>query len=197
MKFLIALLALFSFSALALTTGEPAPGFTLKGLNPKMQDISLADFKGKLVVLEWLNYACPFVKKHYESGNMQGLQKKYTGQNVIWLSVVSSAPGKPGHVNTESATKEKTEHKSSSTDVLLDPDGKVGKLYGAKTTPHMFIINKEGILVYQGAIDDKADADKESIPSAKNYVATALDEIITGKKVTVHTTKSYGCGVKY
>lgn len=197
MKFLIALLALCSFSAFALTTGEPAPAFTLKGLNPKMQDISLADFKGKIVVLEWLNHGCPFVKKHYVTGNMQALQKKYTGQNVIWLSVVSSAPGKQGHVDTEGAIKEKTEHKSAATDVLLDPEGKVGKLYGAKTTPHMFIIDKSGTLVYQGAIDDKADTDKESIPSAKNYVATALDEVITGKKVTAHTTKSYGCSVKY
>lgn len=197
MKFLIALLALFSFSAMALTTGEPAPGFTLKGLNPKMQDISLSDFKGKIVVLEWLNHGCPFVKKHYDTGNMQGLQKKYTGQNVIWLSVVSSAEGKQGYVNTEGAIKEKMDHKSSATDVLLDPDGKVGKLYGAKTTPHMFIIDKSGNLVYQGAIDDKADTDKDSIPSAKNYVASALDEVITGKKVTAHTTKSYGCSVKY
>ena len=197
MKFLIALLALFSLSAFALTTGGPAPDFTLKGLNPKMQDISLSDFKGKIVVLEWLNHGCPFVKKHYETGNMQGLQKKYTGQYVIWLSVVSSAPGKQGHVVTDGAIKEKIEHKSSATDVLLDPDGKVGKLYGAKTTPHMFIIDKSGNLVYQGAIDDKADTDKDSVPSAKNYVATGLDEVITGKKVTAHTTKSYGCSVKY
>lgn len=197
MKLVIALLALFSFSAFALTTGEPAPGFTLKGLNPKLQDISLSDFKGKIVVLEWLNHGCPFVRKHYDTGNIQGLQKKFTGQNVIWLSVVSSAPGKQGHVDTKGAIKEKTSNKSVATDVLLDPDGKVGKLYGAKTTPHMFIIDKEGILVYQGAMDDKADTDKDSIPSAKNYVATALDEVINGKKVTAHTTKSYGCSVKY
>jgi peroxiredoxin len=197
MKFLIALLALFSFSAFALTTGEPAPDFTLKGLNPKLEDISLDDFKGKIVVLEWLNNGCPFVKKHYESGNMQSLQRKYTEQNVIWLSIVSSAPGKQGHVDKEGAIKEKTNHKSSATDVVLDPDGKVGKLYGAKTTPHMFIIDKNGNLVYQGAIDDKADTDKNSILSAKNYVAAALDEVIGGKKVTAHTTKSYGCAVKY
>jgi alkyl hydroperoxide reductase subunit AhpC len=197
MKFLIALLALVSFSAFALTTGDKAPNFTLKGLNPKMQDISLSDFKGKFVVLEWLNHGCPFVRKHYDSGNMQGLQKKYTGQNVIWLSIVSSAPGKQGHVDKDGAIKDKTTNKSSATDVLLDPDGKVGNLYGAKTTPHMFIINKEGTLVYQGAIDDKADTDKLSVPNAKNYVANALDELISGKKVTAHTTKAYGCSVKY
>lgn len=182
---------------MALTIGEPAPDFTLKGLNPKTQDITLSHFKGKLVVLEWLNHGCPFVKKHYESGNMQGLQRKYTGQNVIWLSIVSSAPGKQGHVDQAGAIKEKMEHKSSSTDVLLDPEGKVGQLYGAKTTPHMFIINKEGALVYQGAIDDKADTEKGSVPGAKNYIATALDEIINGKPVSVPTTKSYGCSIKY
>lgn len=197
MKFLTLLLALSSFSAFALTTGEPAPDFTLKGLNPKSQDVKLSDFKGKLVVLEWLNHGCPFVRKHYDSGNMQALQKKYTGQNVIWLSIISSAEGKQGYVTTEGAIKEKTDNKSSATDVLLDPTGKVGKLYGAKTTPHMYIIDKEGKLVYQGAIDDKADTDKASIASAKNYVAKALDELMSGKPVSAHTTKSYGCGVKY
>lgn len=197
MKILIALLCFYSVSAMALTTGEAAPDFTLKGLNPKSQDVTLSAFKGKYVVLEWLNHGCPFVRKHYDSGNMQALQKKYTGQNVIWLSIVSSAEGKQGYVTTEGATKEKTDNKSSATDVLLDPTGKVGKHYGAKTTPHMFIIDKEGKLAYQGAIDDKADTDKSSIASAKNYVATALDELINGKKVTAHTTRSYGCGVKY
>jgi peroxiredoxin len=197
MKFLIALLALVSFSSFALTTGDVAPDFTLKGLNPKSKDVSLSTFKGKIVVLEWLNHGCPFVRKHYDSGNMQALQKKYTDQNVIWLSVISSAEGKQGYVDEKGALKEKVENKSSSTDVLLDPTGKVGQLYGAKTTPHMYIINKDGKLVYQGAIDDKADTDKQSIAMAKNYVSTALDELISGKKVTAHTTKSYGCGVKY
>lgn len=197
MKSLIALLALYSFSSFALTTGEPAPDFTLKGLNPKSQDVKLSDFKGKFVVLEWLNHGCPFVRKHYDSGNMQSLQKKYTGQNVIWLSIVSSAEGKQGYVDEKGAIKEKTTNKSSATDVLLDPTGKIGKLYGAKTTPHMYIIDKDGKLAYQGAIDDKADTDQSSIASAKNYVANALNELMAGKPITAHTTKSYGCAVKY
>lgn len=197
MKSLIALLVLISSSAFALTTGETAPDFTLSGLNPKMKNISLSDFKGKIIVLEWLNHGCPFVRKHYDSGNMQSLQRKYTGQNVIWLSIISSAPGKQGYVDDKGALKEKAENKASPTDILLDPEGKVGKLYGAKTTPHMYIIDKAGTLVYQGAIDDRADSDKNSIPSAKNYVASALDELILGKKITAHTTKSYGCAVKY
>lgn len=197
MKSLIALLALYSVSVFALTTGEPAPDFTLKGLNPKSQDVKLSDFKGKFVVLEWLNHGCPFVRKHYDSGNMQALQKKYTGQNVIWLSIVSSAQGKQGYVDEKGAMKEKNDNKSSATDVLLDPTGKVGKLYGAKTTPHMYIIDKEGKLAYQGAIDDKADTEKDSIPSAKNYVVSALTDLMNGKPVTAHTTKSYGCAVKY
>ena len=197
MKSLIALLLLVSVNAFALTTGEPAPNFTLAGLNPKAKDVSLADFKGKIVVLEWLNHGCPFVRKHYDSGNMQSLQKKYTDNNVIWLSIVSSAPGKQGHVNRDGAIKEKKDNKSSATDVLLDPTGKVGQLYGAKTTPHMYIIDKAGKLVYQGAIDDQPDTDKNSIAGAKNYVDSALSEIMAGKEVTAHTTKSYGCAVKY
>lgn len=197
MKCLIALLSLISLSAFALETGTPAPDFTLPGLNPKMKEVKLSDLKGKIVVLEWLNHGCPFVKKHYESGNMQALQKKYVGQNVQWFSIVSSAPGKQGHVDEKGALEEKSKHKSSASDILLDPNGTVGKLYGAKTTPHMYIIDKDGTLVYQGAIDDKPDTDKDSVPSAKNYVATALDEIMAGKKVTQGTTKAYGCAVKY
>lgn len=196
MKSLIVLL-FFVNSAFALTTGDKAPDFKLRGLNPKMKDVSLSSFKGKIVVLEWLNHGCPFVRKHYDSGNMQSLQKKYVEKNVIWLSVISSAPGKQGHVNEAQALKDKMANKSGATDILLDPTGEVGKLYGAKTTPHMYIVDKEGNLVYQGAIDNQPDTEKDSIPSAKNYVASALDEIMAGKKITAHTTKSYGCAVKY
>jgi len=194
MKILALIFALTSFQAMALTTGEMAPDFTLEGTS---KEVSLSDFKGKIVVLEWLNHGCPFVRKHYDSGNMPSLQKKYTANNVIWLSVISSAPGKQGHVNKEESIKDMKKYNSSATDVLLDPTGKVGQLYGAKTTPHMYIIDKSGKLVYQGAIDDKADTDKASIPGAKNYVADALSAVMKDKPVQVETTKAYGCGVKY
>ncbi|WP_408096097.1 redoxin domain-containing protein [Peredibacter sp. HCB2-198] len=194
MKLLIALLFLISSTCFALTTGEKAPTFKLTGLS---KEVSLGDYKGKIVVLEWLNHGCPFVRKHYDSGNMQALQKKYTEKGVVWFSVISSAPGKQGHVDQAGALKEKTANKSGATDILLDPTGEVGKMYGAKTSPHMYIINKEGDLVYQGAIDDQPDTEKDSIATAKNYVAKALDEVLAGKKVTAHTTRSYGCAVKY
>ncbi|MBA2405560.1 MAG: redoxin family protein [Bdellovibrionales bacterium] len=198
MKLMIALLALLtSLSGFALETGAPAPDFTLKSAGTKDGEIKLSNFKGKVVVLEWLNHGCPFVRKHYDSGNMQNLQKKYVSKNVIWLSVISSAPGKQGYVTADEARKDVVTNKSGATNILLDPTGKVGQLYEAKTTPHMFIINKEGILAYQGAIDDKPDTDKESVKSAKNYVSEALDLIFADKKVTQATTKAYGCGVKY
>lgn len=197
MKLVIVLLALISFQASALTTGEKAPDFTLKGLSPKAADVSLSDFKGKVVILEWLNHGCPFVRKHYDSGNMQALQKKYTGQDIVWFSIISSAKGKQGYVSKDEAIKEKKENKSLATDVLLDPTGKVGQLYGAKTTPHIYIIDKSGNLVYQGAIDDSPDTDKNSIASAKNYIESGIEELNAGKKITAHTTKAYGCAVKY
>ncbi len=194
MKF-IALALMFSLSALAVETGKPAPDFKLEGVSGKT--VSLSDFKGKLVVLEWKNHGCPFVKKHYDSNNMQTLQSKYTKNGVVWLSIISSAEGKQGYVTAAEGLADKTKYKSDSTDVLLDPQGTVGQLYGAKTTPHMFVVAKDGTLAYQGAIDDKADADQESVKGAKNYVAQALDELAAGKKVSVASTKSYGCGVKY
>ena len=195
---MIALLALFaSLSSFALETGTPAPDFTLKSAGTKDGEIKLSDYKGKVVVLEWLNHGCPFVRKHYDSGNMQALQGKYVSKNVIWFSVISSAPGKQGYVTTDEARKDMIKNKSAATNVLLDPTGKVGQLYGAKTTPHLFVINKEGILAYQGAIDDKPDTEKTSIAGAKNYVSEALDLILENKKVSQATTKSYGCSVKY
>lgn len=198
MKSMIALLALLvSVSGFAIETGKPAPDFTLKSAGTKDGEIKLSDFKGKVVVLEWLNHGCPFVRKHYDSGNMQSLQKKYVSQNVIWFSVISSAPGKQGYVDSQGARKEMVDNKSSATNILLDPTGKVGMMYGAKTTPHMYVINKEGTLVYQGAIDDRPDTDKESVKGAKNYVSEALDLTLAGKPVAQATTKSYGCAVKY
>lgn len=198
MKLMIALLALLSsLSVFAVETGAVAPDFTLSGAGTKDGEVKLSNYKGKIVVLEWLNHGCPFVRKHYDSGNMQKLQSKYVSKNVIWLSIISSAPGKQGHVTSDVARQEMVKNKSGATTVLLDETGKVGQLYGAKTTPHMFIINKEGVLAYQGAIDDKADTDQASIAGAKNYVAEALDLILENKKVAQATTKAYGCGVKY
>lgn len=197
MKWMIALLCLaVSLLAQAVETGKPAPDFEAATANPK-QGFKLSNFKGKVVVLEWLNHGCPFVRKHYDSGNMQALQKRYTSRNVVWMSVVSSAPGKQGYVTADEARSDMVENKSAATDVILDPEGKIGMLYGAKTTPHMFVINKKGILVYQGAIDDRPDTEKSSIDGAKNYVAEALDLTLASKAVTQGTTKAYGCSVKY
>jgi peroxiredoxin len=196
MKFLIMILVLLHSTFLfALEIGKPAPQFKLVGIQGK--EISLSEFKGKIVVLEWLNHGCPFVRKHYDTKNMQSLQKKYVSQNIIWLSIISSAPEKQGHVDSQGALKEKADNSSLASDILLDPKGEVGKLYEAKTTPHMFIINPDGKLVYQGAIDDRPDTDKESVKGAKNYVALALDDLLAGKAVLIPSTKAYGCSVKY
>jgi peroxiredoxin len=198
MKLMTALLVLLHcLSSFAIETGIVAPDFTLKSAGTKDGEVKLSNYKGKIVVLEWLNHGCPFVRKHYDSGNMQALQSKYVSKNVIWLSVISSAPGKQGFVTADEAREDMVKNKSGANNVLLDPTGEVGQLYGAKTTPHMFIIDKEGVLVYQGAIDDKADANKDSIAGAKNYVAEALDLTLANKKVSQATTKAYGCGVKY
>lgn len=175
--------------------GKPAPEFTLKDLSGK--EHKLSDFKGKTVVLEWVNYGCPFVKKHYDSKNMQSLQKAATADGVVWLAICSSAPGKQGNETPETG-KTKTEAVgSAATAYLVDETGTVGKLYDAKTTPEMFIINKEGTLVYKGAIDDKPNPSPDTIAGAVNYVKNALAEIADGKPVTTASTKPYGCSVKY
>ena len=175
--------------------GKAAPDFSLTDTNGKM--MALAQFKGKTVVLEWTNYNCPFVKKFYNAGAMQKLQKTYTDKGVIWLSINSSAPGKEGNFPADKWNEMIKEKNAVPTAVLLDPDGIVGKLYGAKTTPHLFIINPEGILVYMGAIDDKPSFKPEDLEGAKNYVTMALDAVLAGKPVEIPSTKSYGCGVKY
>ncbi len=193
MKFIM--LMLISLSAFAVDTGSPAPDFKLEGVSGK--PVSLSDHKGKIVVLEWLNHGCPFVRKHYDSQNMQTLQRKYTKEGVVWLSVISSAEGKQGFVSPGDGLADKTKNQSVATDVLLDPKGTVGQAYGAKTTPHMFVIGKDGKIAYQGAIDDKADTDQASIKGSKNFVSEALDALMTNKKVAVGTTKAYGCSVKY
>jgi peroxiredoxin len=197
-KLLITLLTCVAASAAFsedLKVGSAAPAFTLKDSTGK--EHSLADFKGKFVVLEWFNEGCPFVKKHYTSGNMQKLQGEYTGKDVVWLSINSSAPGEQGHMTSESAAKTIDDWKIKSTQILFDHDGKVGKMYGAKTTPHMFVIDKEGKLVYQGAIDSKPTPNTADVAGAENYVKVALDNTMAGKPVENASTKPYGCSVKY
>lgn len=179
----------------AVKVGEPAPNFSLPGSDGKTH--ALADYQGKTVVLEWTNDGCPFVKKHYGSGNMQSLQKSYTGEGVVWLSVISSAPGKQGHVDAAGARALSQSRGASPTQVLLDDQGTVGRLYEAKTTPHLYVIDPRGKLAYAGGIDSIASADPGDIPTATPYLKNALDEVLAGKPVTVAVTKPYGCSIKY
>ena len=179
----------------AVEIGKPAENFTLTDTQGKTH--SLSDFKGKFVVLEWYNPDCPFVVKHYDSNNMQTLQKDYTGKGVVWLSINSSAKGKQGHYTPAEYNKIATDKKTAPTAVLLDHDGKVGKTYDAKTTPQIYIVNPEGKLIYQGAIDSKSSADAGDIANSENYVKATLDAALTGKAVTTSSTKPYGCSVKY
>lgn len=175
--------------------GQPAPAFSATDSNGKTH--SLADYKGKFVVMEWTNNDCPFVKKHYSSNNMQTLQKTYGEKGVVWLSVISSAPGKQGHVDGKGANELTQSRGASPAAVLLDSDGSVGKAFGARTTPHMFIINPEGALIYAGAIDSNDSADPADISSAQNYVVAALGDAMANKPVTTPVTRPYGCSVKY
>jgi peroxiredoxin len=177
------------------TVDSPAPNFTLTDVAGKTH--SLADFKGKFVVLEWVNFDCPFVKKHYGAKNMQTLQAAYTKKEVVWLSICSSAKGKQGYFEGKDLTDRITKEGLSSTAYLIDTDGTVGKMYGAKTTPNMYVINPEGTLVYAGAIDDTPTPNPDDIKTAKNYVQLALDASMAGKPVATKATAPYGCGVKY
>jgi len=155
-------------SAQAIDSGSPAPDF--KAISSDNKEVKLSDYKGKVVVLEWLNHGCPFVKKHYEGKNMQALQAEMTKKGVVWLSVISSAKGEQGHVTAEQAEVEKKTHGSKATKILLDEKGEIGRLFGAQTTPHMYVIDPKGNLAYQGAIDDKPSADSASLKAAKSYV---------------------------
>ena len=175
--------------------GSAAPDFSLTDAKGKAH--SLSQYKGKYVVLEWFNPECPFVKKHYGSGNMQKLQEEYTSKGITWLTIDSSAPGSEGSLSADAASKVMTGWKTRQTALLLDPDGKAGRAYGAKNTPNMVVINPEGKIVYEGAIDSKATPNPADIPSSTNYVKVALDESLEGKPVTTSTTKPYGCSVKY
>ncbi len=211
-KLLITLLILAAFAALyvvrearRITPGRGAPDSPALGTNAP--DFSVADskgktqsvsqYKGKYVVLEWFNPECPFVKKHYGSGNMQKLQEEFAGKDIIWLTIDSSAQGKQGHLTFEEANQKMAKLKMKSTALLIDADGKAGQTYGAKNTPHMFVINPEGKIVYEGAIDSRNSTSASDIPSATNYVKVALDESLAGKPVSNPITRPYGCSVKY
>lgn len=197
MKWILPVLSILVMAspAHALETGKVAPEFT--ALNSNGKSVKLSDYKGKVVVLEWLNYGCPFVQKHYKSKNMQELQQKYTGEGVVWLSVISSAKGKQGHVTAAQAEKDRKEYGSKASGVILDETGKLGKLYGAETTPHMFVISPKGVLTYQGAIDDKVSTELEDAKTAKSYLVPAIDAAKSEKAPAVAQVKAYGCSVKY
>lgn len=179
----------------AVDVGEMAPDFTAVDTNGV--EHSLSDFKGKNVVLEWSNHECPFVVKHYEPGNMQKVQKMATDNGVVWITIVSSAEGKQGAVDAAEANKIMEEVGANSTARILDPSGEIGKLYGAKTTPHMFVIDEEGKIAYMGAIDSDSSFQKSSIEGATNYVTAALESLNAGEEIKVTSTKPYGCSVKY
>lgn len=181
--------------AQAAEVGKSAPAFTLTDAEGKKH--SLSDYKGKVVVLEWVNFGCPFVKKHYDSKNMQKLQGEYTAKGVTWLSICSSAKGKQGNMSGAELTRKLADEGWKGSAYLIDEDGKVGKEYGAKTTPAMYILNKKHELVYAGAIDDVNSTDQSDIAKAHNYVKAALEEVMEGKKIANASNKSYGCSVKY
>ena len=182
-------------AAWAAEVGQRAPEFSLPDAAGTAR--SLSDFAGKFVVLEWFNNECPFVRKHYDSGNMQRLQEASTAKGVIWLTIASSAPGKQGYMTPAQAQGVIQTRQAHQTALLLDPDGTVGRRYGAKTTPSLFIVNPEGVLIYAGAIDDTPSTDQADIGPAENYVRRALDEAMAGRPVSVPQTQSYGCSVKY
>ena len=179
----------------AVEIGKKAPAFT--ATNVKGEEVSLSNYKDKIVVLEWTNFECPFVEKHYSSKNMQKLQSDYTGQDVIWLTVNSSAEGKGGYLEPSKLGEKTMAEGSKSTEVLVDSDGTIGKAYDAKVTPHMMIIAKDGTLAYSGAIDSKPTTDVADIDTAEKLFANALDAVIAGKEIINAKNKPYGCGVKY
>ena len=189
------LVLFFCVAALAVRIGTLAPDFKATDSNGKVQTLSA--YRGRFVVLEWHNQGCPYTRKHYDSGNMERLQKEWTGKGVVWLSVISSAPGKQGYVTAAEENAYLQRMNASPTAVLLDPTGNVGHLYSAKTTPHMFIIDPKGVLIYDGAIDDHPTSDPADVPGARNYVSAALQEAMAGKAVSSPVTQPYGCSVKY
>lgn len=179
----------------AVTPGATAPEFTLTAIDGR--PVTLTQFRGKYVVLEWFNSECPFVQKHYTSGNMQKLQSKYTSNGIVWLAINSTTPEHSNYRDAKRSAQIVSQWKANPTALLLDPEGSVGQAYDARTTPHMYIIDPQGKLVYRGGIDDKPSFSTRDIPDAKNYVAAALDELLSGKTVSENDTRPYGCSVKY
>jgi peroxiredoxin len=175
--------------------GAPAPLFS--GVDSNGNPRSLAEFRGKTVVLEWTNHDCPYVIKHYGSGNMQALQRDATARGVVWLAVISSAQGEQGYVSGPEANRIVADRQAAPTATILDPDGTIGRAYGARTTPHMYIIDGAGTLVYMGGIDDRPTTDKADIAGARNFVRAALDDMTAGRPVGTPTSRPYGCSVKY
>ncbi|HSY72076.1 MAG TPA: thioredoxin family protein [Alloacidobacterium sp.] len=184
-----------TFVAYAVRVGNAAPDFTGTDSNGKTHKLS--DYRGKYVVLEWTNNGCPYTQKHYESGNMQALQKEWTDKGVVWLTVLSSAPGEQGYMTALQENAYVGKERAAPTAAILDPTGTIGHAYEAKTTPHMFVIDPSGKLIYAGAIDDHATTDPGDIKSSKNYVSDALNESMAGKTVATSYTRPYGCSVKY
>ncbi|MDH5721840.1 MAG: redoxin domain-containing protein [Alphaproteobacteria bacterium] len=191
-----AFLPIYGYKAHAnIEVGKPAPDFSATDIHGEA--FALSDHKGKTVVLEWTNHLCPFVKKHYDSGNMQATQKTATDNGVIWVSIVSSAPEKQGHVSAQQAIQIEEEAGAHATTRILDERGEIGRLYEAKTTPHMFVINPEGSVAYAGAIDSDSSPDPATIEGATNYVLAAIEDITAGREVQTAATWPYGCAVKY
>jgi peroxiredoxin len=175
--------------------GSPAPNFT--ATDSHGQTHSLSEYRGKYVVLEWHNQGCPYTRKHYVSGNMQSLQKEWTAKGVVWFTVISSAPGQQGYVTDAEENAYLEQMHAAPTAVLMDPEGRLGHLFSAKTTPEMYVIDPEGKLIYEGAIDDRPTPDVSDIKGADNYLNDALMEAMAGKPVAHAYTRSYGCSVKY
>jgi peroxiredoxin len=184
-----------AWAAAVAKVGDAAPGFTVSATTGK--SVSLADQRGKLVILEWTNHDCPYVRKHYETGNMQSLQRETTAQGVVWLTLISSSPGTQGYVTPKQADDLTVTRKANPTSVLLDPTGAVGKTYGATNTPHMYLIDKNGLLLYAGAIDDRPTTRRADVQGAHNYVRAALEDVAAGRAVQTSVTRAYGCTVKY
>jgi peroxiredoxin len=179
----------------AKEVGKPAPQFAAKDL--KGESVSLADLRGKTVVLEWVNFSCPFVKKHYSSGNLPKLQADYGAKGVVWITVNSSAKGKQGYAESAEMVSLADKQGNKAAHFVMDTDGTIGKAYDAKVTPHMYVIDKEGVLVYNGAIDSKASTEAADVATADKLFANALDAVLAGKEVSDAMNKPYGCGVKY